>query len=450
MSNLILQQMRSFSLHYSTDCNMNCKYCYIDQDNKLHTEENKKIREAILNGTFIKNIIDLYQQVPEQKMNIESYSLWGAEPTINGDLFYLVHAPLLDFFPNIVFFDFSTNGLVGGKFIYKNFVIPMLEYAETHKRKLTFQIQFSLDGPPELNDKTRQQGATKQTIQTMKEFIELIPNSQFLDIELACKATWNIDTFREYNNLSKLQAYYDWCDTFIYDIITIANQKKNIITDTLCFSPTCANPTLATKEDGEIFANWLNLLSQIDTSHYKFYNTHSLFFNGFSSIQQIAQYRIKNLTKLYEATSCSAGINDYSINYKGEFAFCHQISGFINSKKQEEKYFYNLFSTNNPSDNHYPLRFYDHMIYLDAKYKLFQTEVVALASVNQINKKYIQSQDESFLLWYLCTKNNCIISSTYVTTNIFLIPFGGIRFWGNGAAEALIKFYQHEILRGIR
>ena len=306
MSNLILQQMRSFSLHYSTDCNMNCKYCYIDQDNKLHTEENKKIREAILNGTFIKNIIDLYQQVPEQKMNIESYSLWGAEPTINGDLFYLVHAPLLDFFPNIVFFDFSTNGLVGGKFIYKNFVIPMLEYAETHKRKLTFQIQFSLDGPPELQDKYRGEGSNQKCLNTINYIYNNFDfSNKYLRLRLSTKSTLNGYEIEHYSPER-------WCQYMDALAVNYAEKDKDYtisyIGQTIATFEVPGNYTV---EQGRALIDWKKYV-KINTEHFH---------------------------------SCCAGQDSKTIDYLGNIYDCHLLANKNISQEELRQQFETTMNT---------------------------------------------------------------------------------------------------------
>jgi hypothetical protein len=71
---------------------------------------------------------------------IEDLSLWGAEPTINSKLFKNFIYELLDYFPNVNSLMFSTNALLGAELIYNDFFIPLLEYSEKNKRRLTFKL----------------------------------------------------------------------------------------------------------------------------------------------------------------------------------------------------------------------------------------------------------------------------------------------------------------------
>jgi len=156
---------------------------------------NKALREALENGTYVNNIKNKFEHI---KDNIENLSLWGAEPTINGIYFKDTIYQCLDFFPNVHSLMFSTNALLGADIIYEQFYLPLLSYAETNSRPLTFELQLSLDGPPEFNDKSRHEGATKNTLNTLYTLLERTPfNCKYFKFSVSTKATLDISYMRE-------------------------------------------------------------------------------------------------------------------------------------------------------------------------------------------------------------------------------------------------------------
>jgi sulfatase maturation enzyme AslB (radical SAM superfamily) len=171
---------------------------------------NLKIREAIKDGTFLNHIKNTFLPYVDE---IEHLSLWGAEPTINGDLFPQFISSMLDAFPKIKEFMFSTNALVGWEPLYNNFCVPLIEYAEKNERPLHWEVQFSLDGPPEFNDVSRHPGATSNTLHTAFTLMEKIPkNCKYFSLSVVTKATLDISYMRLMNQegLSKFQWYYDF------------------------------------------------------------------------------------------------------------------------------------------------------------------------------------------------------------------------------------------------
>ena len=78
-------QYKNIDFLFSTDCNMDCQYCYIKKDKKEMSVYNLKTREKILNGELKQNVIN---SLGEKRLKeIISIGLWGAEPTINAKYF---------------------------------------------------------------------------------------------------------------------------------------------------------------------------------------------------------------------------------------------------------------------------------------------------------------------------------------------------------------------------
>lgn len=126
-----LENIASISFHWSSDCNMACKYCYIDKDKKHMAAFNREIRESLENGSFAENTKKVFHD-EQVRQRIENLSLWGAEPTINGKYFKTFIYDMLDYFPNVNEIMFSSNALLGAKCIYEQFFEPLFDYAENN------------------------------------------------------------------------------------------------------------------------------------------------------------------------------------------------------------------------------------------------------------------------------------------------------------------------------
>ena len=161
--------IHGLSIHFTSDCNMACKYCYIEKRKHEMASYNREIRKALEDGSFVANAKKIFES---KKDDFENIALWGAEPSINGDLFKNFIWEMLDYFTNVKEIMFSTNALLGGKFIYDNFYTPLLEYANKNHREIRFDLQLSLDGPEYINDDSRHPGATASTLETAYYFAD--------------------------------------------------------------------------------------------------------------------------------------------------------------------------------------------------------------------------------------------------------------------------------------
>ena len=50
---MFLDNINTINLHWSADCNIACKYCYIEKNKSHMIELNNKIRQALIDGSFI-------------------------------------------------------------------------------------------------------------------------------------------------------------------------------------------------------------------------------------------------------------------------------------------------------------------------------------------------------------------------------------------------------------
>ncbi|MBE5925667.1 MAG: radical SAM protein [Lachnospiraceae bacterium] len=118
-------------------CNLACEYCFIHKNPSNMHLYNEEIRNSIVDGSFQNNIITKFN---EAKYNIKGLSLWSGEPTLNADLIATFCEPLLEFFPFLETFMFSTNGLLGYEKGIKPYIEYFKKYSELHDRPIHLTI----------------------------------------------------------------------------------------------------------------------------------------------------------------------------------------------------------------------------------------------------------------------------------------------------------------------
>lgn len=443
------------SIHWSSDCNMACKYCYIEKDKKCMASFNRDIREALNNGSFAKNIKDVCADISDQ---ITDISLWGAEPTINGDLFKAFIYELLDFFPNTTNFMFSTNALLGGNFIYENFFIPLHDYAKEKKRYIKFNLQLSLDGPEEFNDDSRHPGATKNTLETLYTLIEKVPEDlEFITLNIFSKATLDIKYMKIM--LERGIESFNWYYQFFNEVQDKAikmlenNKKKNIYINMASF-PTLVDPGFHTQEDGKALREWIKFLPYVDRTKLPHYNGKLLFYQLYSGLSEYLQMRNNCLAKSYHSLSCSASKNNITIDKDGKVYTCNRICA--NTARGESHRDKSVMRANsnliNTSDKQWLKKTWGssaiHSNILSRKYFCDQI-LIPLALCGQVDYKYAENDDDRILIYMsLCSLLCHVGAEEDLTKNALLVPTSYLKLLGNGALDEYIKYVNLEIKRG--
>ena len=77
----------NIDIFFSSICNMNCQYCYIEREKKKLFDYNERIIEKIKNKEFVKNLIENF---PGKIDEVQSICLWGMEPSLNADYFEIL------------------------------------------------------------------------------------------------------------------------------------------------------------------------------------------------------------------------------------------------------------------------------------------------------------------------------------------------------------------------
>lgn len=443
-----LSQIGSISLHWSSDCNMACKYCFIEKDKPHMMNFNKEIVEALSNGSFAQNIKKIFN-TPEMIERIEDLSLWGAEPTINGAYFEPVILDLFDYFPRVNHFMFSTNALIGGEWIYEKFFIPMIKYCEEKERKIEFELQLSLDGPDEFNDDSRHPGATQNTLNAIDYIIDHLPKeTKYFKTQLTTKATLDIAYMRVMNQRGI--ECFNWYFQFFNNVQQKALDKldgRKFVKLHLNALPTLVDPGLYTIQDGKDFAQWIENLIDVNRNKLPTYNGMPLFFQMFSVVGMMLTYDSK-LNPIVTGTnmmSCSAGKSNITIDYRGNIYTCNRLARNAALDKEYQtsspmRANTNLFT----GDKRWLMKMWGSTAFHNdvwAKRLIFDCQATAMAAAGQIDKKYFDNAHARTLLFYTCCGIWCHIGNEEDhTKSPFLFPTGILRLFGNGAIESMIKY----------
>ena len=422
---------------------MACTYCYIHKNKQRMKDYNARIRETILNGSFSQSIINNFSEYKEQ---ISHIALWGAEPTINAEYFKTFITPLFDYFPNLNEVMFSTNALLGINAI-DHFIVTMNNYAEEHNRKMRLELQFSLDGPDYINDSSRHPGATKSTLQAIKDVVEKYKNlNGNFGMILTTKATLTTD-WMEYlaENPNKMQEYFEFFSNIQNNMLDIIKDNKNIQLY-LAGYPTCVDPGEHTIEDGEKFAKYIKALRKVDVSKCPPYK-HPLY------LQCIKEYHINEYNPQYRIGSCacSAGLGSWSVDCEGNIMACHRTYDNLYMGTSLSELFCDDTSTRVDQKTNWNLAInrldYQSIVFHRSQEsrKAFLNYILqGLVIAGQVDKKYLEPYWFERLFRSIGAIT-CFIGQGEMTGSIYLTTTSYIHLLAHGALEELWDYYDETI-----
>lgn len=447
-----LANIASVSLHWSSDCNMACKYCYIEKEKKCMASYNRAIRQALEDGSFVENVKRVTASIRDA---IDNISLWGAEPTINSQYWRPTFEALFDYYPNAKDVMFSTNALLGDR-IYEDFFLPMMVYATRNKRKITFNLQMSLDGPPEFNDDSRHPGATASTLKTMKEILTRCPSDmEYFSLVINTKATLDVSYMKIMNErgVEAFDWYFKFFDDLQQECDKLIEGKKNISLQ-IAGCPTLVDPGYYTKEDGKIFAKWLSFLPKVNVQNLPCYQHRPLFAQLLNGPEVFFQAEAGNPIAMQEnAYSCSASKNNITIDHEGNIYTCNRLCrNAALDDKMKTKHAMQSGCNMNTNDKVWMKRTYGAMSFhadlMSRKY-FFDQMATTMACAGQIDQKYAYNEDDRLLMFMMTCGLYCHIGvEEDYTTNPSIVPCSYLRLLGNGAMEEMIRYYRILVNRG--
>ncbi len=414
-------------------CPLNCRYCYIPK-----TEKMKELHAKIITEFLEKDFIDALARVPGRKTFL---GLWGTEPTLTLSLIQKKLGELKKRFPELKRISFSTNMMLP-----PSIIVQFIREAE--KYGIAVDVQVSLDGPAFITDKNRGPGATKTIVEHVTEFVDLLNEVSIkTPVELRWKATLTPENIKEMvEDQEKVHEYFRFFNSLTENLVR-RNKLKNLrIVNSS--APTLMVPGKYTKRDGELLAEFFELLAR-----HKYPNAYV--------------FRFLRLLNFYEELSakprmftCSGG--DSNIGFDGSVHICHRTFYFNHPEYVESildmpEYknwdvshlakgtidMINKYYIVNPEDETNFARFlYVMRGYHDFwRFKLAATCAIIkeLAYAGQASEVYEDDDWAKLLALFINTALSCPMENLLNVGSVFIPPVSIIRVFANGAFEIIVR-----------
>lgn len=252
----------------SAACNLNCKYCFNStEDKQLFAKLNEDIISAWKNNTYVDSVLKTLCKLSIRPENIQRCSFSGGEPFLYTHLVESGIKSILDAFPNLNRFNFTTN------LTKPNEIINVISAVATSTdRPITLYFACSVDGPE--GSALQQKGHNvswdiyKENLQKISHFITYgldgVPRKdgyrgvRLFPIKFVLSSTVDKDVYLEYfSNDDNLNEYISYIHEKTGEIKGIFNTGFTRVSVT---PPNIAYPQRCTAEEGErlrqIFEKW--------------------------------------------------------------------------------------------------------------------------------------------------------------------------------------------------
>lgn len=420
-------QYKNIDFLFSTDCNMDCQYCYIKKDKKEMISYNQKTREKILNGELKQNIINTLGE--KHLKEIVSIGLWGAEPTINAKYFESFLDQMLEIMPNLNYLMFSTNSFLGYEYI-KLFINAIDGLSIKYNKNLSLHIQFSLDGPPWVNEHSRKKGATQRTIDTIYAVCDNFTDDFNGKLKITIKPTLAFEYMKKMvNDQTLVNEYFNFFKEIV-DTTTEKSKGKTKLKAQLKGIPTLALPGEYTSEDGKDYARWVKILWDKEFYHIQPFRLMN-FMNDFVDYWE-----------LNEKITCGAGSTSMIFNADGDIISCHQLAKYSSYDIDKRQVPIVQAHSTLTGESLNKVEYVTNLMHSYNKnlFAYFEIMTKALARTGQIEPIYLTNQEARKLLFIFVNCAYCFASQGEATQEPFIYLPSLIRFFGNGAAEILFLY----------
>lgn len=454
-----------FELINAGKCNLNCTYCYIPKTgamNSMHTD----IAEYLSSGDFLD---DMESTLGE---NIEAITLWGTEPTITLDLFTSKVPELVDRFPNLNHVGFSTNMISNTDSIIR------LAKALPNGREFELKVQYSIDGPPYITDKTRgMKNATNIIISNLKRFYSDVNTLDLGDktVRTNCKITWDAPVIQMFgSDISKVGEFYDWFNELNGSLLALLADREDgtpfcsrydkgmenlSINLGVCMS--LGLPGNYTSDDGKKLAEVFKEIRRLHTDERdRFPNIFGGFNKYVMDLCQVLDSR-EDVFGKPESFTCAAGDTEYGVDHKGYLHGCHRTfylndERYVQSVKGDSKRqnwdkdsfdtgkidSVNKNITAHVDDEYNKCRF----AYINGGFHYFTKHrharmfsmVKLMALAGQVSEVYLNDSVAKLFAYAISKSFVCPMSDYVDFHNFRATSLGVIRVMGNGAFEDML------------
>ena len=307
------QTINSICILTSGLCNLNCKYCYFNNNNSFK-QIDQEIQDGWKNQSYLTNIKLTLNKLKVNFNNIENLTIWGGEPLLNLKNFNNSIKDIFCTFFNISSIWTSTNLKIN----IQDFVDLLLNIEQYANKEITFKLQISVDGM------YQEQGHNLPISfyqQQLEKLITAINNIKFKKLKLIINFHSTItenDFLNKFIDTNEIEKYFQE-KINLYNFLDnlIINRNISIMLD---IAPTLTFPSTSTTLDGMQFANILQLWDSVKEK-YKFKNSLYL------SLGQMTEYNY--FQPNYE---CSNLFNSYTILPDGSITLC--INSYPNNFKE--------------------------------------------------------------------------------------------------------------------
>jgi hypothetical protein len=449
---MFTKQRNTLVLYTTAVCNLNCSYCYIDKNPAL-----QKIDDMLDESFKGDYYFDFTKQLFPDRNQLREVQIWGGEPTLRLDRCFYTIEKLIEYYPSLHSFMFSTN-FVGDYWfdMIGNFFAILAKYP---KRNFNVNIQLSIDGPPKINDLGRGKDVTKRFLNNFKILTQKVKARDWIPKNVVLtthfKATLSSTTIPLLQTKEAIIEYYKFFDTCA-EMIKFYEYDNFIYNLTL---PNTACPSPHTKEEGIMFANLCRLCREVEKE-----NQTEKYFKHYFGITPFAsgkdKLHHKNCPYLSDGCgTCGIGINIVGLLPNNRISLCH--NGFVDlisdykqrcmdGKNAENRTIdETLFSRNlDIRDTNCSIDDFQKYQELSESFLPHQStfqmgnlviQIRTLAKHGLIDEKYQDLQMAIKGARFIQTTPYCIRDNLGSTGSMIIYPMGLIKLLLNGAREYILN-----------
>lgn len=332
------------NIYFVGTCNLKCVYCFQPKISDTMSDVNAKIVDWIESGEMEDDIEKYIGK------NVENFSLWGGEPSINLPHLVKRLEYIYERFPKLTSIFYSTN--ISTHKLAQNSVDLVNEvtrlnryYRERGRKPVEVTIQTSIDGPPEINDPGRigssAVGIMDNITYLLEELNKIPPEDRCFHVH--GKSTMSAETIRWFMQPhevyeTNLEYHFRFFDEYHYKWSQFCDFYPRIGGITLVY------PGNYTQEDGKVYAELTKLLLSDEFKNKDWKIAPDLRTQTFHRVA--AAYNLLNNTKMKTDTyelmcncSCSAGRSCAGISYDKKYHWCQSTYFFddtVNDKIQKD------------------------------------------------------------------------------------------------------------------
>lgn len=408
----------NLAINFSMNCNMRCKYCDINDGVYDLISVNNKVRKSLEDDSFYNKIISTFPN----KNNFTTIELWGLEPTFNLEIGTPFLLKLLNYY-TADSIEFSTNTFIGSKPIIK-----FVHALEQCNRFITFDLQISIDGPAWINDTSRREGATDNTIKVIKEIILGCQDLKNVKITMHMKPTLDCHYMEILNqDYNKLIEYFTFLKN-VHNEWELLNHTKNIeIWES--YYPTMVIPNFHTTKDGFIFRDFIRGMRRLNKD--KIF-TECLYPQGILFV--------KNIFGSGYSGYCGGGYHTIGIDCFGNLYGCHGLFGFEYKDEQSIALIDGLTTRRSNTNQKLQENMSKMYQFYKAHITFFDSVFYMLLESGQIQPQY-KNPELKIAAYRYIDAMLCHMQHAVHTKSIWVPTSSYFKFICNGALEELIKYY---------